>query len=216
MEIKKGNTKLTRRLSSKLRINKTFLGRLYYTIDILNLLNKFNIDNKLTTNNIDYDVIWEDFKKSHFVDEELFISDSQYGVLSSSQLSTVKEITINVLDSDKDESPVKFVYTYEDDVYNFIPHLLKIDGSLVELAEPILNRHHNNKDFNINKKYICNVSHITFISFILNADNKWNLSVTLKDVGYVTDKVETRRVRISDFNKKINGILEGVTEYACY
>lgn len=212
-EIKKGNTKLTRRLSSKLRINKAFLGRLYYTLDILNSLNKFNIDNKLTENNIDYDVIWEDFKKSHTLDEDMFISNSQYGVLSS-QVSTVSEITINVIDSDIDESPVKFVYTYENDMYEFIPHLLKIDGSLVELAEPILNRQHN-KEFNINKKYICNVSHITYISFILNGD-KWNLSVTLKDIGYVMDNVVSNRVRISDFNQKINSILEGGTEYACY
>lgn len=212
-EIKKGNTKLTRRLSSKLRVNNTFLCRLYYTIDILNSLNKFNIDNKLTENNIDYDVIWEDFKKSHFVDEDKFISNSQYGVLSS-QVSTVNEITINVIDSDVDESPIKFVYAYENGMYEFIPHLLKIDGSLVELAEPILNRQYK-KEFNINKKYVCNVSHITYISFILN-DNKWNLSVTLKDIGYVTDNVISNRVRISDFNKKINGILEGGTEYACY
>jgi hypothetical protein len=176
-------------------------------------LNKFNIDNKLTENNIDYDVIWEDFKKSHFVDEDKFISNSQYGVLSS-QVSTVNEITINVIDSDVDESPIKFVYTYENGMYEFIPHLLKIDGSLVELAEPILNRQHK-KEFNINKKYVCNVSHITYVSFILNGD-KWNLSVTLKDIGYVTDNVISNRVRISDFNKKINGILEGGTEYACY
>lgn len=212
-EIKKGNTKLTRRLSSKLRVNQTLLGRLYYTIDILNSLNKFNIDNKLTANNIDYDVIWEDFKKSHFVDEDKFISNSQYGVLSS-QVSTVNEITINVIDSDVDESPIKFVYTYENGMYEFIPHLLKIDGSLVELAEPILNRQHK-KEFNINKKYVCNVSHITYISFILNGD-KWNLSVTLKDIEYVMNNVETKRVRISDYNRKINDILEGGTEYACY
>lgn len=213
MEIKKGNTKLTRRLSSKLRVNKRFLRRLYYTIDILNLLNKFNIDNKLTQNNIDYDVIWEDFKKSHYVDENVFISNSHYGVLSS-QVSTVNEITINVIDSRLDESPIKFVYTYENGMYEFIPHLLKIDGSLVELAEPILNRHHN-KTFNINKKYICDVSHITYISFILN-DGKWSLAVTLKDIGYVTDNILTNRVRISDYNRKINGIVEGGTEYACY
>lgn len=213
MEIKKGNTKLTRRLSSKLRVNKRFLRRLYYTIDILNLFNKFNIDNKLTQNNIDYDVIWEDFKKSHYVDENVFISNSHYGVLSS-QVSTVNEITINVIDSRLDESPIKFVYTYENGMYEFIPHLLKIDGSLVELAEPILNRHHN-KVFNINKKYICDVSHITYISFILN-DGKWNLAVTLKDIGYVTDNILTNRVRISDYNRKINGIVEGGIEYACY
>jgi len=213
MEIKKGNTKLTRRLSSKLRVNKTLLGRLYYTIDILNSLNKFNIDNKLTANNIDYDVIWEDFKKSHYVDENVFISNSHYGVLSS-QVSTVNEITINVIDSRLDESPIKFVYTYENGMYEFIPHLLKIDGSLVELAEPILNRHHN-KVFNINKKYICDVSHITYISFILN-DGKWSLAVTLKDIGYVTDNILTNRVRISDYNRKINGIVEGGIEYACY
>lgn len=214
MEIKKGNTKLTRRLSSKLRVNRTFLRRLYYTIDILNSLNKFNIDNKLTANNIDYDVIWEDFKKTHFVDECMFISNSHYGVLSS-QVSSVSEITINVIDSRLDESPIKFVYTYENGMYEFIPHLLKIDGSLVELAEPILNRHHNKKLFNINKKYTCDVSHITYISFILN-DGKWSLSVTLKDIVYVTDDMLTNRVRISDYRKKINGIVEGGTEYACY
>lgn len=213
MKIKKGNTKLTRRLSSKLRVNRTFLRRLYYTIDILNLFNKFNIDNKLTQNNIDYDVIWEDFKKSHYVDENVFISNSHYGVLSS-QVSTVNEITINVIDSRLDESPIKFVYTYENGMHEFIPHLLKIDGSLVELAEPILNRHYN-KTFNINKKYICGVSHITYISFILN-DGKWSLAVTLKDIGYVTDNILTNRVRISDYNRKINGIVEGGIEYACY
>jgi indole-3-glycerol phosphate synthase len=65
----------------------------------------------------------------------------------------------------------------------------------------------NLKDFKVDLQHSVNLKNLL---------PKGNLSVTLKDIGYVTDNVISNRVRISDFNKKINGILEGGTEYACY
>ena len=130
----------------------------------------------------------------------------------------INEIVINVEASINrtNDSPIKYTYVYENDAYQLIPHILKIDGSLIELKEPILNYKHGDV-FVTNRKFEYTVNDISYISFILEEDGKWSLYVTIKDVKVIVcDKVNLKKVNLSDYNKKINSIAKGDVENVCF